>query len=96
MNGIQTARADCATEPRAAGVMARISEQRDRLDNMLHRLEQMLTRTRGSVPEEAAKQAQLGTPGPAGFINQLDYQQEEIEALMRRMQMALGELESYY
>ena len=91
MNGAQT-----APEPRAAGVMAIISEQRDRLDNMLHRLEQMLIRTRGPVPEETVKQAQLGTVGPAGFMNQLDNQQEEIEALMRRMQVALGELESYY
>jgi len=91
MNGAQT-----APEPRAAGVMAIISEQRDRLDNMLHRLEQMLIRTRGPVPEETVKQAQLGTAGPAGFMNQLDNQQEEIEALMRRMQVALGELESYY
>ena len=91
MNGAQT-----APEPRAAGVIARISEQRDRLDNMLHRLEQMLIRTRGPVPEETVKQAQLGTAGPAGFMNQLDNQQEEIEALMRRMQVALGELESYY
>jgi hypothetical protein len=91
MNGAQT-----APEPRAAGVMAIISEQRDRLDNILHRLEQMLIRTRGPVPEEVDKQAKLGTAGPAGFMNQLDCQQEEIEALIRRVQVALGELESYY
>lgn len=84
-----------APNPRLDQIYNVVCEHRDRLENIVHRMEQMLGRARGPSPEEA-KTAQVDSPSQPGFINQLEERQADVMTLITRAQQALGELESYY
>lgn len=101
MNGANqlsgAAAADAAApNPRLDQIYNVVCEHRDNLENLVHRLEQMLGRARGPSPEEASAKLAENPPTQPGFINQLEERQADVMRLIVRAKQALGELESYY
>lgn len=93
--GAQIQGADTAPNPRMDQIYNSTCEHRDNLENLVHRLEQMLGRARGPSPEEAKNLAEC-PPSQPGFINQMEDRQGDVLRLITRAKQALGELEAYY
>lgn len=82
------------SEPRMLTTLKELHETRQLLENYTHRLEDMLGRFRGNVPEVAGTQIDKAK-SEDGSYHRLTNVTEELQNNANRIGAALSELESY-